>query len=304
VLKFSDLQHSPAARADIDGWACDVRMDSFQTRAERMQLNDTEIRVHGLQRSGNHAIMNWIAAQSPGICVVLNDCEPRTNPFDSMQEYCEYSDGSVVALLHTWNCATRELVHPRIPQQRKLLIHSYEDRELLGDRVSESWIGSSNLQFEVLIVRDPLNFFASRLQMWGKLTGLKERHRVVELWKKYAREALGLTSVLEPARKVLIEFGKWKDDVGYRRHVAAKLAVDFSDRGIDSMIEIGPGSSFDGFDYRTKASEMAVNERWKSFIGDEVYRSILADKELQDLSVRLFGQHAGWEEINQPAAAS
>lgn len=269
-----------------------------------MQFNDTEIRVHGLQRSGNHAIMNWIAAQSAGTCVVLNDCEPRTNPFDSMQEYCEYSDGSLVSLLHTWDQATRELVRPGIPRQRNLLIHSYEDRELSGDPVSESWIGSSNSQFEVLIVRDPLNFFASRLQMWDKLTGLKERHQVVELWKKYAREALGLTSVLDPIRKVLIEFGKWKDDVGYRRHVAAKLKVAFSDRGIDSLVEIGPGSSFDSFNYQTRASEMAVNQRWKSCIGDDVYRSILADRELQELAIRLFGQHAGWEEINRPHRAS
>ena len=269
-----------------------------------MQFNDTAIRVHGLQRSGNHAIMNWIAAQSAGICVVLNDCEPRTDPFQSMQEYCEYSDGSLVSLMHTWDRATRELVRPRIPQQRNLLIHSYEDRELVGDRASESWIGSSNLQFEVLIIRDPLNFFASRLQMWNRLTGLKERDLVVELWKTYAREALALTSVLDPTGKVLIEFGKWRDDVGYRRDVAAKLAIGFSDRGIDSMVEIGPGSSFDGFNYRTRASEMAVNERWKSAIGDSLYRSILADKELQELSIRLFGQHAGWEEINKIAVAS
>lgn len=264
-----------------------------------MQFNNTEIRVHGLQRSGNHAIMNWIAAQSAGICVVLNDCEPGTNPFDTMQEYCEYSDGRLVALSHTWDCAARELVHPRIPQQRNLLIHSYEDRELSGDRIPETWIGRSTSQFEVLIVRDPLNFFASRLKMWTKLTGLKEQRLVVELWKTYAREALGLTTVLEPARRVVIEFGKWKDDVEYRRHTATKLEIAFSDRGIDSLIEVGPGSSFDGFDYRTKASEMAVNQRWKSCIGNDEYGSILADRELQQLSLQLFGRHDGWAEINR-----
>ena len=193
-----------------------------------MQFNDVEIRVHGLQRSGNHAIMNWIAAQTAGICIVLNDCKPGTNPFDSMQEYCEYSDGSLVSLLYTWNRVERELVCSRIPRQRNVLIYSYEDRELLGDRVSESWIGSSNSRFEVLIVRDPLNFFASRLQTWDKLTGLKEKALVIELWKKYAREALGFTSVLDPTRTVLVKFGEWKDDAGYRRKVASELGVAFS----------------------------------------------------------------------------
>jgi hypothetical protein len=264
-----------------------------------MQFNDVEIRVHGLQRSGNHAIMNWIAAQTAGICIVLNDCEPRTNPFNSMQEYCEYSDGSLVSLLYTWNRVERELVCSRIPQQRNVLIYSYEDRELLGDRVSESWIGSSNSRFEVLIVRDPLNFFASRLQSWDKLTGLKEKALVIELWKKYAREALGLTSVLDPTRKVLVRFGEWKDDAGYRRKVALKLGVAFSDRGIDSVLQIALGSSFDSFNYQNRASEMAVNQRWRYFIEDDDYRTILADSELRELSTRLFGQHVGWEEINR-----
>jgi hypothetical protein len=264
-----------------------------------MQFNDVEIRVHGLQRSGNHAIMNWIAAQTAGICIVLNDCKPGTNPFDSMQEYCEYSDGSLVSLLYTWNRVERELVCSRIPRQRNVLIYSYEDRELLGDRVSESWIGSSNSRFEVLIVRDPLNFFASRLQTWDKLTGLKEKALVIELWKKYAREALGFTSGLDPTRTVLVKFGEWKDDAGYRRKVASELGVAFSDRGIDSVLEIAPGSSFDGFNYQNRASEMAVNQRWRYFIEDDDYRTILADSELQELSTRLFGQHVGWEEINR-----
>jgi len=186
-----------------------------------------------------------------------------------------------------------------MPRQRNVLIYSYEDKELTGDRVSESWIGSSGSQFDILIVRDALNFFASRLQMWDKLTGLKDKDLVIELWKKYAREALGLTSVLDPSRKVVIKFGHWKDDAECRREITSKLGIAFSDRGIDSVPRIGPGSSFDSFNYENRASEMAVNQRWRSFVGDNHYRSILADSELQELSIGLFGQNADWEEMKR-----
>jgi hypothetical protein len=266
---------------------------------EPMQFNDIEIRVHGLQRSGNHAIMNWIAAQSTGACIVLNDCKPGTNPFESMQEYCLYSDGDLISLEYTWDDSARQRASSSAPSQRNVLIHSYEDRELSGDRVSESWVGRSNSYFDILIVRDPLNLFASRLGLWNELTGRKERRLVVELWKKYAREALGLTSFLDPRYKVVGEFARWKEDKEYRRGLSSKLGLDFSDRGIDSMIKIGPGSSFDSFKHLTQASNMAVNERWKSVTWDSDFRSILSDNELQDLSIRLFGLQASWTAVRE-----
>ena len=49
-------------------------------------VNELEIRAQGLQRSGNHAIINWIAQQCSGNCIVLNDAPPGLNPLETMGE--------------------------------------------------------------------------------------------------------------------------------------------------------------------------------------------------------------------------
>jgi hypothetical protein len=268
------------------------------------QSNELEIRVHGLQRSGNHAIMNWIAQQSPGYCVVLNDACPGLNPFETMKEYLEYHHGHLTALKYTYTPKSRQDVQGRVPAKRNVMIYSYEDK-LLHARDAprlETWMGPSKRFLDVLIVRDPPNFFASRLKMWDKLTGIKDRNELVAMWKAYAREALGLTSDLDPGTKVVAKFNNWFADAGYRKALASRLGLHFTDRGVDTMVRIG-GSSFDNFAFETQASQMLVNDRWKILETNAQYRSILADAEMRVLSEALFGPHDFWKPITGDAEA-
>jgi hypothetical protein len=46
-------------------------------------LNRVEIRVIGMSRSGNHAIIDWVLSQARGRMCFLNCAEPGTNPFRS-----------------------------------------------------------------------------------------------------------------------------------------------------------------------------------------------------------------------------
>src|ERR1035437_388618 len=75
------------------------------------------------------------------------------NPFDTMQGYCEYSDGNVVSLHDTWDDEARHLASLSAPSERNIFIHSYEDRALWNLPSPESWIGGSKSYFNVLIVR-------------------------------------------------------------------------------------------------------------------------------------------------------
>lgn len=258
-----------------------------------------EMRVHGLQRSGNHAIVNWIAMQSRGTCVYLNDARPGTNPFESLNEYLEYHNGEMTSLTYAWDVVTRRNVRADAPSTCDLLIHSYEDTPITrrSHATRKGWLAEPERFHDILIVRDPLNFFASRLLKWKKLTGIQDVVTLVELWKAHVREALGETSQLSRADKVVIDFGRWKGDIGYRKQTAADLRLDFSDRGIDRMVRVGEGSSFDQFKYENNASAMKTNERWKTLARDARYLAILADEELQGLSVRLFGQQDAWQDV-------
>jgi hypothetical protein len=261
--------------------------------------NELEIRANGLQRSGNHAIINWIAQQTSGKCLVLNDARPGLNPFETMGEYLEYYNGRLTALEYTWNSESRRNIQTRIPRKRNTVIYSYEDKPLHVRDAPRfvTWIGQSQRFFDVLIVRDPMNFFASRLRMFDRLSGIKDMDELVAMWKAYAREAIGLTSNLDPEVKVVVKFNSWFADAKYRKVLASRLGLHFTDRGVDTVVRVGHGSSFDEFAFETQASRMSVNDRWKTFEKNARYRSILADPEMQALSETLFGPHDWWKSI-------
>src|SRR4051794_12463101 len=131
----------------------------------RDQVNGTEIRVVGMSRSGNHAIINWIIAQSPGRTCFLNCAEPGHNPFVSARPRTPELPG--------WRASYEgfEIEAERAGRlsRKDLLIHSYEDTFLGPFKKPEiearhdAEVGSSGRRIDMLILRDPRNLFASRL---------------------------------------------------------------------------------------------------------------------------------------------
>jgi hypothetical protein len=107
--------------------------------------NELEIRAQGLQRSGNHAIINWTAQQCSGNCIVLNDAPPGLNPLETMEEYLEYYHAHLTALECTWTPESGRNIQARIPQKRNAVIYSYEDKPLHARDAHrfETWIGPS-----------------------------------------------------------------------------------------------------------------------------------------------------------------
>jgi hypothetical protein len=256
--------------------------------------NNLEIRVHGLQRSGNHAILHWIACQCPDVVLLLNDVAPGLNPFDSMAEYVEYRGGSVFKSANLWE-PEPDFIAANVPRERDTIIYSYEDRRLTPSNRKQAgaWLGASRRFIDLLIIRDPLNFFASRLASWGKLNGIQDKSALLELWKRYATEAL-FPATLSKSSTITANFSLWSASRAYRRLLAQSLGLKFSDRGFNQMVRLGLGSSFEGFMYSSRASRMRVNDRWKNYVEDETFLSILSDAGLQRLGDDLFSSMPGW----------
>src|SRR5215218_6037913 len=86
-------------------------------------VNETEVRVAGMSRSGNHAIINWILAQWSGRTCFLNCAEPGCNPFVSTRPRTPELPG--------WRASYPdfEIEAERAGRlsRKDLLIHSYED---------------------------------------------------------------------------------------------------------------------------------------------------------------------------------
>lgn len=152
-------------------------------------VNQVEFCFHGMARtrSGNHAIIDWLISMCP--------------------EKVDY-----------WNNVAE--IYPKyFFKSKSFLLRSHENRSLAEFFSSELeishdlYFGKSKTRFNLLLIRDPFNLFASRLKQvidqgfdlskYGFLMGhptykygASKPEKYVEIWKEHAREYLGITSYL------------------------------------------------------------------------------------------------------------
>ena len=266
--------------------------------------NKCEIRVAGMQRSGNHAIINWIMRLCSGKICFLNNVDPLKNP------YLTYKDKNLKNIDEDEFEKDKEKSGRAI--KKDYLIYSYEEHPLQDsfnrefEKNHDKFLGKSSKRFDVLIIRDPYNFFASRIKLeeFGILNSRihlideKSKKVVANLWKDYAKEYLGKTNYLKN-NKIVISYNKWNSDKNYRKLLAKKFKLKFKDLKDEHMSKYGPGSSFDKFKYKGQAHKMKVLERWKVFKDYPFYRSIFEDKELVGLSDKIFGKIPGTDALSR-----
>src|SRR4030095_14422894 len=132
--------------------------------------NFLEVRAYGLMRSGNHAIIEWVQNQFTGeiTCFLNNVKHGDHDPYNS------YEQRVLTGIDNQIDIETLRMT------KKRLLVYSYEDRYELeaGNRTFHEsvfqsgfekkrrfYLGASKHEFDILIVRDPFNFFASRLKL-------------------------------------------------------------------------------------------------------------------------------------------
>lgn len=252
----------------------------------RRFVNELEIRQVGMSRSGNHALANWILRQARGRTCFLNCAEPRSNPWQTARPL---DDGSVA-----WaNYAGFDLAAEQQGRlsSKDLLLFSHEDcflgtlsRSGAFATHHDRWMGRSRRRVDLLLLRDPFNLFASRLN--GSVSH-SASHTAFRIWKQHAREFVGLRRHLREDR-VLVNYNRWVRDVGYRQEVAHALGLPFTDAGRLEVPGVGSGSSFDGRAYDGNAEEMAVLDRWRWLEQNPEWLEGF-DADVLDLAVRIFG---------------
>lgn len=241
-------------------------------------INQASIRFCGIQRSGNHALINWIIAQEERPTCFVNGAFPGISPW-------EKSWGISYPHFPYWPLdrdASGALV------QKGLVVYSYENRSLLQVETDKphvsKYIGRSLEDRAVVILRDPYNTFASWLKRDTPVTP-----DIVSLWKAYAQEFLGRTQVLSQP-KMFINFNAWFANASYRQQLACQLGLTFTDKGIGDVSHHGGGSSFDGQDLRGQAKRMGVLTRFHAYRDNPAFQAIFAsDPDLQQLSDEIFG---------------
>jgi hypothetical protein len=251
----------------------------------RHVVNNNEIRIIGMSRSGNHALIQWILGQLPGTYCFLNCCEPGTNPYETARPL---DDGRCVRTNVRGLDLASEAAGRFAPKD--WLLFNHEDtflRRACGEAFEEQhdrWVGPSGRRTDVLIVRDPYNLFASRLRSGvGSVTPTTS----VRIWKQHARQLLRGPRQLRH-NPVLVLYNRWVTDRGYRGALAARLGIPFTDAGIDRVARCAGGSSFDGRAFDGMARRMDVFGRWRDWVDEPSYRALF-DEDVMAMSRALFG---------------
>lgn len=260
-----------------------------------MKVTKQTIYYFAMKRSGSHAIMHFILR--------LYD-QPKA--FFAAQVPRRPVKPHKYWLSEDVKCIVPENFYDI--EERELVLISYEDPKL-NPKLEGSFyakagllpneniiIGESLKTTPILSIRDPFNMFASRYKdkHYIERRNPAKRKFFRNMWKDHAREYLGYTNVL-PANTLKISFNEWFLDQEYRKSIAESLGRDFKEEGWSQVTKEGVGSSFDKRKYDNRADQMLLLERWKQVVKNKNYRSLFKDKELVDLSEKIFGHIPGTE---------
>ena len=229
-------------------------------------------RIPSLKRMGNNAIMYWLLSQYKQQTVYLNEVAPFSKPF--LAYGCK-------PLEENWNL--------------EAFFYRNEDWpvSLLNSRFNDAIFDHSDITYEsrtdILILRDPFNHLASRYKA-GFFQTKSSLYNCADLWLILAREYAGHTNFCK--NKIQINYNRWTTDIDYRKRLSAIFGTIFSDEKLNVVAKDGGGSSFNQFEYQGNAGKMETTNRWKHFINNKSYMSIFKNKEIYELSDKIFGNES------------
>jgi hypothetical protein len=198
--------------------------------------------VHGMKRSGNHAIIYWLLKQRN--MRFFNNVFPMGKVLKRGVNFPFPVRITPYLKRRARQKSGRWFFNGPVLGEAGTLV-SIEDQFLDTPFFEDIPWRYRNL----LILRDPYNLFASRIRR-----GRTRDHvcypreyndvfeRAVSLWKQSFREFSGETSFLRGKQCVL--YDAWLVDPSYRRSVAAVLGLELRDNDIGAQAREGGGSSF------------------------------------------------------------
>ncbi len=251
-------------------------LDQFLPR-EWQQLGlmpSLSLRVFGMRRSGNHAILSWLQRNAPnGRSVFLNNCKPGTDPLQNARGI------EVNGSRASQNKAKRDMAAVTRPAgEGAMFLVSYEDTSPaefgLGRQVSGPF-DEALFSHNILIYRGFLNWSASLLKKMqpNESYSLMRRNaillRTVDSYTRLlqlVRQAadLGLTPIC---------YDTWVAQEGYRAGLLQALGLELRDNTLGEVQPYGGGSSFQK--QITSVAELETGKRWQQMRDDPEYQALL-----------------------------
>jgi len=240
-------------------------------------LFEREIRIFGIKRSGNHAVLSFLWDHFPmkkKEIVHLGNTNLSLFPMHP-KEAMEF--GSFAReLRRTWD-VDRTFINgiEHLPTDHiAVLLQPF----YLYNRQRREWAFKYEKKYfarkvyNIIILRSFHNNLASLVKL-GEIRDTHEEEvrslfygscvykEFTELWVQYAKEIAGITNYIP--NKIVIIYDEFVSSEDYRREISHRLGLEHVDSGINFVARAK--SSFDYHKYRGEALKMKVLDRWKYF---------------------------------------
>lgn len=241
--------------------------------------------INGMSRSGNHAIVRWLTAQyeDSGFEVFFHN-----NATLRFLENFGLRGGGGLHGLNVPNPKIHEIVRHITKKDKRILLVSFEDL-VFDDKVKESLSFTDN---NFLILRDPMNLFASRIQGLLPPRGKKNATLIedkqefeIDKYINQYREFVGETNYLQ--NKICIKYNDWLCDSEYRKSISNNLGINFTDRNYSQRAcsSFGPDSILQ---LPSKNNEDFLT-RYKAYWNEPLFSKIKNNEKLKEISKYFFG---------------
>ncbi len=218
-------------------------------------MNQVLHNIHGLSRSGNHAIIFWI---------IHNYVDSVKNI--SKEIYID--ENQTLCYLNNVNIYEPILKNNFPLKHFNVVIKSYEDIEFNKDTT-------------IIILRDFLNLLCSRYKKYPKNICFDEHYicdllKLINVWKQHTHSP-----------KRIIKYNEWLISKIYRDKISEQIVgISNKSDNISYIPDIGGGSSFE-INYQQDA-EQYISRYKQVQIPEYMIDHILSDKELLDLNKKIF----------------
>lgn len=234
----------------------------------------THLRVFGMRRSGNHAVIDWMRRNLGVDSLFLNDCRPG-DPLDSFQ-YIELGDvrrgtpfrrrGKRAELLKTrrdtWAAHVVSYEDQPPPDRLGSLTRGYASdthwRNIVIHRSFANWLASF---YHLVVVREA-----------GTPRGADGPVRVAGALGAYRR--MVELAARPPDGVIPVSFDRWTGDADYRRDLLGRIGLPVLDNSTGRQSQYGGGSSFEEGEARPPDS--ALSQRWRVLASDPGFCALVA----------------------------
>ena len=247
--------------------------------------------IVGLQRTGCHAIANWLLHQTPNISpesiAQRPDCGVNIIPqnalffnawqfHQSIQEHQNYYDGS--QYYHNRLLDTSHPLNNCVMLSEQGYLNLFLQEGLKGPIPAPL----DKLEIcKILTLRDVRNTYASFIKKHGEPPVHIQRQ-----WVERAEEILDYTHYMGQ-NVICINFNMWATSKDYRRLLASILDLTFTDVGIQDIPDYGSGSSFQDRTMDGRAQNMDINNRYQLI--DQDFLNSFITPYAAKLSEEIFG---------------